>query len=82
MIVFEDVEFEIFQFLVAKGTAMMSGNGLVDAGSAVNMSASGDVAVVYGIEANCALELVFQLVSVDSEVVIVQIMLAFDLHVT
>jgi hypothetical protein len=60
----------------------MSGNWLVNAGSAINMSASSNVAVVYGIEANSTLELMFQLVSVDSEVVIVEIVLALDLHVT
>lgn len=80
MIVFEDIEFEIFEFLVAEGTAMMSCDGLFDAGSAVDVSAACDAAVIDGVEADGALELVFELISTYSESVIIKILLFFDFH--
>ena len=78
VVVLEDVQFEIFEILVAEGTAMMAPHCLLDAVPTVDMSAPGDVAVGDGIEADGALELVLQLLGADPEVVVVEVV--FDLH--
>lgn len=57
MIIFEYILFEIFQFLVAKGTPVVSCNRLLDADFAIDMPAACDVAIVDGIEADRALKL-------------------------
>ena len=57
MIVFENVVFELFQLLVAEGTAMVPVDCLLDAAFAVDVAASCYVAIVYGVHADCALEL-------------------------
>jgi len=59
MVVFEHIHLEVFEILVAERTAVMTPHCLLDAMAAVNMSAPGDVAVSYWIEADGALELVF-----------------------
>jgi hypothetical protein len=57
MIIFEYILFEIFELLVAKGTPMVSCNRLLNADFAIDMPAACDVAIVDGIEADCALKL-------------------------
>lgn len=75
MVVLEDVELEVLELLVAEGAAVVAGDGLLDAGAAVDVAAAGYVAVVDGVEADRALEFGLELLGADAEVVIVQIRL-------
>ena len=58
MVVLEDVGFELLEVLGAEGAAVVAVDGLLDAMSAVDMPAASDIAVVDGVEADRALELV------------------------
>lgn len=71
MVVLEDVKLEVLEFLVAERAAVVPCDGLLDTGSAVDMSASGYVAIVDRVEADRALEFVLELLGADPEVVIV-----------
>jgi hypothetical protein len=71
VVVFEDVEFEVFEVLVAEGAAMVAADGLLDAVTAVDVAAAGDEAVGDGVEADCALEFVLEFRSAYSEAVLV-----------
>ena len=71
MVVLEDVELEVLELLVAEGAAVVAGDGLLDAGAAVDVAAAGYVAVVDGVEADRALEFGLELLGADAEVVIV-----------
>lgn len=73
MIVFEDVELEVLELLVAEGAAVVPRDGLLDAGAAVDVATSGYVAVVDGVEADRALELGLELLGAYAEVVVVQV---------
>ena len=81
MVIFKDVNFEIFEFLGAEGASVVSVDGLLDAVFAVDMSASGDVAVGDGVEADGALELVLEILGGYSETVVVEVgVVGLDLH--
>lgn len=73
MVIFEDIELEVLELLVAEWTAVVSCDGLLDAGSAVDMATAGYVAIVDGVQADRALELGLELLGADAEVVIVQV---------
>lgn len=62
MVVLEHIGLEIFEFLSAERTAVMSAHSFLNASLAVDMSAPGHKAVDDGVATNLTLELVFKLV--------------------
>lgn len=80
MVILEDINFKIFQFLGAERAAVVSIDRLLDAMFAVDMSASGDVAVGDGIEADCTLEFVLEFLGGYSKTVVVEVGIGLDLH--
>ena len=77
VIILENVILEILELLITEGTTMMPIDCLLDTGSAIHMTASGDVAISDGVETDCTLELGLKLLWTDFEV---DVVLLFDHH--
>lgn len=77
MIILENIIFEILELLITEGTTMMPIDCLLDTGSAIHMTASGDVAISDGVKTDCTLELCFEFLWTDFEV---DVVLLFDHH--
>lgn len=75
MVILKHVVLEILELLITERTSMMAVDCLLDARSAINMAASGDVAISDGIEADSTLEFCFELLWAYLEV---DVILLFD----
>lgn len=73
MVILENIQFKIFELLVAEGTTVVSRHRFLNANLAVDMATPGDVAVVDRVKTDGALEFVLEFLCIDSKVVIVEV---------